>query len=774
MKKIKLIICALLAIAFGTQLNAQEVAEYDAFYIYRNDGEFNGFFYDDVEEMRYSKFDLENVEHEDYVVQEVVTSDSIYRIPLAAIDSIGFVQPEIKFNPRLRYLDALGVNPYVIGSDDHNIYIKTDIPSDLMPKVGDVVIGVDRDVYCSEYSERRSIGGKVASVKKEGLQYVINLSPLESIQDVFAQFIGIESLKPDEEGNVRRRISRINKAAGSASADIINFATTLQKEFPQPLGKVTLSAELGFKFTVGVEYNISFGTFFIKTTNRSVLTAKPSMKASGQLWGLDKEAPLLPGVSFYLPTVCPVMSIDPFPKLFLRGALEAEMGVTFPKVGVGMSETFILGDGIISYDRSLDYVGPSSVIDVLKSFDMNMKLSGFVQAGIKSEIGIGSADWLADIVETFIGIDVYVGPKVEGEIDLSMAGLYEAYVYGSLANSKVAVSLLSVDAEAKATLKYLWKDPEGETFATLSEQFFKDEYYALPEVKNLRVNSNIVMGIDTLKATVSRKVFLPSKIGFELKRDGENEGTIIYYPEIFDITSDIGESKEINLILPSDLEDKYYTITPVYNFSGHELRHRSERLRYFPTSPVDEYNSFSFSIADAHPQKDEYGGNDYQVWVYYGGDATIEITSPNSYRVTHDASSEQLFNEWEDQDGYYKRYCTGTIVIEVEVTEEGSKLNSATWNEHMDFSFDSKPNVWDWEHTKWKSSNTGSLSNIYYQYKDPSDKYSHVIEGTTSDYNYTYTRTGSSTYWYDDVATPINENKTAGPEVKVEFSLHNY
>jgi hypothetical protein len=62
----------------------------DAFYIYRNDGDFNGFFFDQVKRMGYSKVDFEGVEHDVYVVQEIETEDTLYRIPLAAIDSIGF------------------------------------------------------------------------------------------------------------------------------------------------------------------------------------------------------------------------------------------------------------------------------------------------------------------------------------------------------------------------------------------------------------------------------------------------------------------------------------------------------------------------------------------------------------------------------------------------------------------------------------------------------------------------------------------------------------
>ena len=45
----------------------------EAFYIYRNDGDFNGFFYDDVKSMRLSKIDLDLTERDEYVVQEIET-----------------------------------------------------------------------------------------------------------------------------------------------------------------------------------------------------------------------------------------------------------------------------------------------------------------------------------------------------------------------------------------------------------------------------------------------------------------------------------------------------------------------------------------------------------------------------------------------------------------------------------------------------------------------------------------------------------------------------
>ena len=105
-------IVMLLAI-FGFQLSVvNSVKAQDAFYIYQNDGHFDGFFYDQVESINYSKIDTLGRECLDYVVQEIVTADSTYRIMLSAIDSVSFVQPEIKLNPLLRKMDELGQTDY--------------------------------------------------------------------------------------------------------------------------------------------------------------------------------------------------------------------------------------------------------------------------------------------------------------------------------------------------------------------------------------------------------------------------------------------------------------------------------------------------------------------------------------------------------------------------------------------------------------------------------------------------------------------------------------
>ena len=83
------------AMIFGV-LPVSAQANQDALYIFRNDGQFNAFFFGDIDRIEYSKIDTLGVEQADYVVQEVYALDTVCRIPISAIDSIAFVTPENK------------------------------------------------------------------------------------------------------------------------------------------------------------------------------------------------------------------------------------------------------------------------------------------------------------------------------------------------------------------------------------------------------------------------------------------------------------------------------------------------------------------------------------------------------------------------------------------------------------------------------------------------------------------------------------------------------
>lgn len=177
MKRRQYLIVFLAAIALSGM--AQTIGE--AFYIYRNDGQFNAFFRDEVISIEYSYEDAEGNTFDEIVTQIVNTADSVYKIPIAAIDSIGFVRPENVPKPDAKSLTS-SLLSYLVKFENACLYFKESTPSDILPIVGN-------KLYTIEMTEMFPVGffGEVTSVRKEGEFIVVECSGLE-LEDVFESY----------------------------------------------------------------------------------------------------------------------------------------------------------------------------------------------------------------------------------------------------------------------------------------------------------------------------------------------------------------------------------------------------------------------------------------------------------------------------------------------------------------------------------------------------------------------------------------------------------
>jgi len=145
MKRYISIIMAMLTMFSVLPASAQQTQ--DALYIFRNDGGFNAFFYDDIDHIEYSKIDTLGVEQADYVVQEVWALDTVYRIPISAIDSVAFVTPEKKIKADVFCPDKSIAN-YIVASDTINwIRLASNTPTAMIPKVGDKLLIEEESKY---------------------------------------------------------------------------------------------------------------------------------------------------------------------------------------------------------------------------------------------------------------------------------------------------------------------------------------------------------------------------------------------------------------------------------------------------------------------------------------------------------------------------------------------------------------------------------------------------------------------------------------------------
>ena len=457
----------------------------EAFYIYRNDGDFNGFFYDEVIEMRQSKIGVDSIEYDRWVTQEVVLADTIYRIPLAAIDSIGFQQPEIKFNPRVKFMEQEGLCPYVIAANEFGVTFQ-DLPANLVPQVGDVLIGLPTDSVAKDKYDEGSFSCVVEQVNDNGGGSLrVTGHAVEQLSDVFEQYITVEQIGVDQRGNIHRRIAgctpdgfpraKIQQVSGDAELTLINFESTFTRSWnPTDNSAIELSAQIGLVVKFRAAFNVTWTRFMASLSQDMVIKAKPALAMSVSQ-GFDFDSgELLPCDEILFPAACPIFGINPIPSLFLRGEGKLEAKLNMPQVRLGVGQHYTIdSDSWFPVSLGLHLVPDENKEVPADMLDLSgqVAFSGYVQTGMKFSGDIFTASWIKKIFRFALGTYLYAGPKVSGEFVVSADIPTEegqefegASLYETLKQSQLNVALLSLDLEAKGHFSVFSKEGEKKFF----------------------------------------------------------------------------------------------------------------------------------------------------------------------------------------------------------------------------------------------------------------------------------------------------------------------
>ena len=310
----------LLLSVLGIQ-TSQAQATQDALYIYRNDGGFCAFFYGDINHIAYSKIDTLGVEQADYVVQEIYALDTLYRIPLSAIDSVTFVTPETKYKADVFMPDKL-ISDYITASDSvYWIRLAKNTPASMIPKVGDKLLIEEESKFIPD-----GFGGLVTSVEEGSDGYTIMTSAL-SLTDFYEQLVvkvagaspGMESANARTRGpldgvdistpeetisipSVSQTISLKNSRALLPDNDYVELNGEIQGSLSMSVSpKIRLRAFLTITPFTGFRY---YQETFIDTETETAATLSGGL--SGRL-----EVPFLPS-----PT-----------HTFKKGKLKFELGI---------------------------------------------------------------------------------------------------------------------------------------------------------------------------------------------------------------------------------------------------------------------------------------------------------------------------------------------------------------------------------------------------------------------------------------------------------------
>lgn len=602
--------------------------EREAFYVYQNDGHFDGFFYDEIQKMSFSKVDTLGLTHTGIVSQEIATADSTYRIMLSAIDSIGFVQPEILFNPRFRNLDEMGVSKYLdVQSPEYMIlryphdylYTQDDIinfrDGVYIPEEGDVIASFTKEILIEGVMQEGFLA-KVTKVNDlyydsdDNLQFAVRLTKVDSFGDVFYQFITTERLYADEEGNVHRRIAGCNEdgtlrnartraESGDVETTLISLSTNIQREYEPKEGvNVSLGADISLKLGMRVSYNISWRRLYVKFEIPAdfKLTPKVGVKTSTDFeWTVDGLPKFLKAIKF--PPQCPFLQTLPLPELVIRGGGELAATISFPSVGFGVQQNLVIDTSapqLAEYWWSKRSSGSEADENTIDTGSAEISLSGYLQAAMKLSANIETCDWFSDLLFMHVGLDLYVGPKLEGSAKLT-TDMFKDYGFDSynanlpyriLSDAGVTITPLSCDLEAKGTLGYLFKDKEERTFLTASLPFFPTEFHLIPKMNDFTAISEA--GYPTGKiistTTTSGRPLIPTQIGarirsanrFDWEEFPESQMTPVYANGYHTFTEDTKETP----VTIGQLPPGRYWVQPVMKTLGYEYSADEETVKW--------------------------------------------------------------------------------------------------------------------------------------------------------------------------------------------------
>ena len=604
----------------------------EAFYIYRNDGDFNGFFYDEVQEMRYSKIDLDSVEHENYIMYEVQLADTTYRIPLASIDSIGFQQPEIKLNPKVKFIERDGYMPYFVSVNTNYITFKN-LPSSKALQVGDIIIGLSTDpIAKNQYNisigdlGSGSFSCVVTQIKNnnDGTTYVYG-HPVESVGDVFEQYITVEEIGIFNGEQVQRRIAgctpegmprKTKRISGDTTINIINLEGTFTHEWlPGGDSKVELSARIGVRFQMRVSYNIVRPVKVIVSCSRiATLSAKSSL---GIALTKDFEKTLgdlitLPSITF--PNVCPIFETNPIPELFIRanGTIEAQLNMPTMRLRIEDNVTFNnLNIFPVSYKIHLNPSVGEEQTDIL-DLSTVATFHGYAQAGIKFGVNVATASWFRKIIRGDVGVYLYCGPKAYGSISLSTDMQQNMPEYYLLQDAYLGISRLSLDLEAKARASVGGSHTIERTFFSTSASFFSDTLRLIPRFDSVAV--------DIKEKDVEYKLYpKPDNLLGDVRvaigiYDGKTENLIKQVGE-WELNEDNPHSM-LSYTLPAmDLKANGYYVCPIIQGTWGTHICRDDGIQYnHPTVIEVLTDTITINVNDSLPQEVHFKSNSRNLW----------------------------------------------------------------------------------------------------------------------------------------------------------------
>lgn len=529
---ISLMIALLSVLGIAAQ---QQQSQY-ALYNYRNDGDFNAWLNIDVDSITYSTIGLDSIEYDNIVTQEVWTPDSCYRIPIEAIDSIGFRAPEPEFKEGIFHITEEHL-PFAVGVDGLTAIFDSSIPSSMLPSVGQVVIS---DVYDEPFE--KGFAGRVVNIVSIYGTVRVECEAV-GLEDVYDQlmFVGRCVVFEDDEVPTKNSSTSRKKSFiqiyGDGTWHVPLKKESFTIEDPDAYGNGRAYVGISFSPDLNIDYTIIYGIKGLD--DKFKIIARPSVKID-----LDyklKYKKSLPPIEKIAPLFVPVPT--PVPGLNCKIRFGA----------------FLEAEGSVSVDGKLTYN-----IECSGGYDSSVNEDdGFVFSvdggwgDPKFSVNIEGSLFCGPLIQVFtylvyekgfpcVKVNLKPGVDFTGKFVATTDAVseYGFSAYDMLKESKLTISgKMKADASA-SFLGHSWECPWKPTIAP---EGLKWDYYLFPAF----TKPDHLFGTTALHSEVTRRTLFKPDLGLGVYDEAGNAIIETY----------------------SLLE--YSDQSPVKTYIGHDMRYHS-------------------------------------------------------------------------------------------------------------------------------------------------------------------------------------------------------
>ena len=478
---------------------------YEAVYVYLNDGGLNAFLKSDLDSIRFSTCDVDGMEHATWQTQEFYTTDSIYRIPISKIDSVRMVTPD----PVLARGVSLGRDSwlkYVKTYTEQTIIFNDDIPAELIPEVGQVLLA-----YPNEEPVLKGFSGRVKSVTAAASGIVCSCEEV-GISDLYERILIVGKAESENTENQSRGQKR-------------DFATGTNEKVYLP-SHLTGTLKAGDNLTVEtslenpsltLDYLLCYGEENLK----DMVYFKYRFSADGSI-----------GVAANISK-----DYEPEPKEFAEipvnfyGLTGSLVFATYFKASGSMGLSFGMPVHVTSVDgfRYIEGEGFTALNERYHNAtwddpEWSVSLDGSIETGLAISLAAGIVN------RKFASIDLttYVGPKISSSFTIASNEGLNTTLYDVLKDVEVTTSL---GVTFEPGYRVWLKERENLWGVDFSFDFLKTTRPLLPKISNPEWKAQ---GSDTgvLTADVANDIFIPVKLGWVLYDYTDN----IYDQAYFDGT----------------------------------------------------------------------------------------------------------------------------------------------------------------------------------------------------------------------------------------------